>query len=56
MVLACTRPPTKLHVYGMNWTQKMWSGHNVDMEAMFIHNLERQDRIKVIHLLTVLAI
>ena len=55
MVLACTQPPTRLHVYGMNWTQKMWSGHNVHMEAMLIHKLEQQGRIKVMGFSRLLA-
>lgn len=31
--LHCTDPSVKLHIYGFNWSNKTWSGHNVSHSA-----------------------
>eukprot|EP00884_Botryococcus_braunii_P015604 jgi/Botrbrau1/2727/Bobra.0164s0007.1 len=46
-VLHCTTPNITLHLYGMNWSNKTWSGHKVDKEQAFVAGLEASGRVVV---------
>lgn len=46
-VLACAPANVTLHIYGMNWSDKMWVGHDTAGEAAAVQKLVEQGRVVV---------
>lgn len=47
MLRACLPPAVKVHIYGMNWSPKIWEGHDVVDEAEQIRQMERHGQVQV---------